>query len=123
MARIFFMAFDKAGQTPLIKKLRAAGHRVAITEPKYPAFHELLKQQSPPPEVFVVDCSIQPSHARESSNYIRGLKAHKATPFVLYNVRKEDEAQTLAKVPGATVIFNDQVELALASFAPPSPST
>lgn len=123
MARIFFMAFDSAGQTPLIKKLRGAGHKLAITEPKYPAFYELLKQQAPPPDVFVVDCSKQSSHARESSNYVRGMKAYKETPFILYNVKKEDEARTREKVPNATMLFNDAVEKQLEAMglAPAKP--
>jgi hypothetical protein len=124
VARVFFMAFDAAGQTTLVKKLRAAGHRLAVTEPRYPQFYELLKQQAPPPEVFVVDCSTMPSHARESSNYVRGLKAYKEIPFVLYNVKKEDEEKTKAKVPGATILLNDKVEPQLAAMglaSSPSP--
>lgn len=118
------MAFDRAGQTPLVKKLRHAGHKVAVAEPKYPDFYNLVKQQSPPPEVFVVDCSLQASHARESSNYLRSLQAHKQTPFLLYNVKKDDEAKTLEKVPGARIVSNDQVEQALQAlgFAAPAPS-
>jgi hypothetical protein len=114
MARIFFMAFEASGQTPLVKKLRGAGHRIAQTEPRYPAFYDLLKQQIPAPEVFIVDCSRQSSHARESSNYAWSLKAHRATPFILYNVKKEDEARTREKVPTATILFDDKVEAALA---------
>lgn len=110
MARIFFMAFDSAGQTPLIKKLRNAGHKVAITEPKYPAFYDLLKQQNPPPEAFVVDCSKQASHARESCNYVRSLKTYKETPIVLYNVKKEDEAKTREKVANPVILLDDRVE-------------
>lgn len=116
MARIFFMAFDSAGQTPLIKKLRNAGHKVAITEPKYPAFYDLLKQQNPPPEVFVVDCSKQASHARESCNYVRSLKTYKETPILLYNVRKEDEARTREKVTNPVILFDDRVEKQLESM-------
>lgn len=116
MARIFFMAFEAAGQTPLVKKLRGAGHRLAITEPKYPAFYELLKQQQPPPELFIVDASKFSSHARESSNYVRSLKSFKETPFILYNVKKEDEAKTKERVPGAVVLFNDAVERAVSEL-------
>ncbi len=116
MARIFIMAFDSAGQTPLIKKLRNAGHKVAITEPKYPAFHDLLKQQNPGPEVFVVDCSKQASHARESCSYVRSLKAYKETPMVLYNVKKEDEARTREKVTNPVILFDDRVEKQLESM-------
>ena len=110
MARIFFMAFESAGQTPLIKKLRGAGHKLAITEPKYPAFYDLLKQQAPGPDLFIVDCSKQPSHARESCNYVRSLKSYKETPIVLYNVKKEDETKSREKVPNAILLFDDRVE-------------
>lgn len=103
------MAFEAAGQTPLIKKLRSV-HRLAQTEPRYPAFHDLLKQQVPPPDVFVVDCSQKASHAFESCNYVRSLKAYKATPIVLYNVRKEDDARARERVPGAIVLNDDKVE-------------
>lgn len=104
------MAFEAAGQSPLVKRLRAAGHKVAQSEPKYPAFYDLLKQQAPPPDVFLVDCSHKPSHAFESCNYVRSLKAHKTTPILLYNVRKEDEARARERVPGATLLANDKVE-------------
>lgn len=110
MARIFFMAFEKANQTPLAKKLRSAGHRLAQAEPRFPEFYELLKQQQPHPEVFVVDCSMMPSHARESSNYVKSLKAYRDVPVLLYNVKKEDEAKTREKVPGARILFGDSVE-------------
>lgn len=120
MARIFFMAFDSAGQTPLIKKLRAAGHKVAVTEPKYPAFHELLKQQQPPPELFVVDCSKLASHARESSNFIRSLRAHRETSFLLYNVKPEDEAKTRERVPGAVLAFDDRLDEPLRRLLAPT---
>lgn len=116
MARIFFMAFEKAGQTPLVKKLRGAGHKLAITEPKYPAFYDLLKQQTPPPELFVVDCSTLASHARETCNYVRSLKSYKETPIVLYNVKKEDEPKSREKVPNAFVLFDDKVEKQLESL-------
>lgn len=116
MARIFFMAFDSADQTPLIKKLRYSGHKVALTEPRYPGFYELLKQQSPAPDVFIVDCSKLPSHARESSNYVRSLRAYKETPFILYNVKKEDEAKAREKVPNAVILFDDRVERQLESM-------
>lgn len=121
MARIFFMAFDQAGQTPLVKKLRNAGHKLAIAEPRYPGFYDLVKQQDPPPQVFVVECGTLASHARESCNYLKGLKSYKDVPFLLYNVKKEDEAKTIAKVPGATLLSTDQVEKALAGlgFGPP----
>lgn len=125
MARIFFMAFEKAGQTALVKKLRNSGHKLAITEPHYPEFYHLVKQQSPTPDVFVIDCSTQASHARESCNYLKTLKAYRDVPFLLYNVKKDDEAATLAKVPGAQIIPNDQVEKALVSMgfrAPIAPS-
>lgn len=116
MARIFFMAFDSAGQTPLIKKLRAAGHKLAITEPTYPSFYDLLKQQVPPPELIVVDCSKSASHARESCNYIRSLKAFKETPLVLYNVKKDDEPKVREKIPNPIILFDDQVEKRLESM-------
>lgn len=104
VARIFYLAFDGGDQTPLVKKLRAEGHRVAWAAPKYPDFDHLLKQQAPPPELFLADASKQASHVRESLNYIRSLKAHKATPIVVYNVRSEDRARTLERVPGAVVV-------------------
>lgn len=110
MARIFFMAFDRANQTALAKKLRAAGHRLSQAEPRYPEFYELLKQQQPPPEVFVVDCSMMPSHARESCNYLKSLKTYRDLPFLLYNVKKEDEVKAREKVPGAVILFNDAVD-------------
>lgn len=116
MARIFFLAFDAAGQSTLMKKLRNAGHRLAISEPRYPAYLELVKQQVPPPEVFVVDCSYLPSHAREASGYLKGLKAFKDTPFILYNVRKEDEAKTNEKVPNVRIAAATQVEKELAAL-------
>lgn len=116
MARIFFMAFDSAGQTPLIKKLRGAGHKLAITEPKYPAFYDLLKQQAPPPEIILVDCSKSASHARESCNYIRSLKSYKETPLVLYNVKKEDESKVREKVSNPIMLFDDKVERQLESM-------
>ncbi|HEX9816585.1 MAG TPA: hypothetical protein VGB18_06365, partial [Candidatus Thermoplasmatota archaeon] len=100
----------------VIKKLRGAGHKIAITEPKYPAFHDLLKQQNPGPEVFVVDCSKLASHARESCNYVRSLKSYKETPILLYNVKKEDEAKAREKVPNAVVLFDDRVERQLESM-------
>ena len=104
MARIFFMAFESAGQYPLVKQLRNLGHKIILTEPRYPAFYELLKQQVPPPDLFMCDASVQPSHARECGNYIRALKNHKQTPFIVYNVRPEDEARTLERIPGATLV-------------------
>lgn len=123
MARLFFMAFDSAGQMNLVKKLRASGHRLAIAQPRYPEFYELLKQQSPAPEAIIVDCSHLASHARESSNYIRGLKTYKETPLILYNVRKEDELRTRERVPNAIILPNDQVEKQLAAlgFLPTPP--
>lgn len=116
MARLFFMAFDSAGQTSLVKKLRAAGHKLAIAQPRYPEFYELLKQQAPPPEAIIVDCSHLASHARESSNYIRSLKSFKDTPLILYNVKKEDEARTRERVPNAFLLPNDKVEAQLAEI-------
>jgi hypothetical protein len=115
MARIFFMAFEAAGQTPLVKKLRAV-HRLAQTEPRYPAFYDLLKQQAPTPDAIVVDCSHKAHHALESCNYIRSLKAYKTTPIVLYNVRKEDEAKARERVPNALVLSDDKVEKQLAAL-------
>ena len=124
MARIFFMAFDEAGQSTLQKRLRASGHKLAITPPRWPAFFELLKQQDPVPDVFLVDCSRLASHAREACNYLKGLKAYKDRPFVLYNVKKEDQAKTLEKVPDAILVFSDAVEKQLAAMglAPPPPA-
>lgn len=124
MARIFFMAFDAAGQTTLAKKLRAAGHKLAIAQPRYPEFYELLKQQAPPPEAILVDCSHLASHARESSNYIRSLKLYKQTPLILFNVRREDEAKTRDRVADAILIPDDRVEAQLASLglAPTAPN-
>lgn len=107
MARIFFMAFEAAGQYPLVKRLRNLGHKIILTEPRYPAFYDLLKQQVPAPELFVCDASIQPSHARECGNYIRSLKSHKQTPFILYNVRAADEATTKERVPNAVIVNGD----------------
>ena len=116
MARLFFMAFETAGQTPVVKKLRAGGHRIAHTEPKYPAFYDLLKQQAPPPDAFVVDCSQKAHHALESCNYIRSLKAYKTTPILLYNVKKEDETKARDRVPNAIVLHDDKVEKQLAAL-------
>lgn len=109
MARIFFLAFESAGQLPLVKRLRAAGHRLVVAEPRYPEFYALLKQQAQPPELFVCDCSRLPSHARETANYIRGLKPHRDTPFILYNVKPEDEAKALEKVPRARLVSDDDL--------------
>lgn len=125
MARIFFMAFDDAGQYPLIKQFRNAGHKLVVAQPKYPEFADLLRQQVKAPELFVVDCSKLPSHARESANYIRGLKTYKTTPFILYNVKPEDEAKAREKVPGAVILRNDDlapaVEAALGSAGSAGP--
>jgi hypothetical protein len=69
----------------------------------------------------VLDCSKQPSHARESANYIRGMKAHKTTPFIAYNVRAEDEATTKQRIPGAIVVSGDDPQPTLdALLAGPS---
>lgn len=113
MARIFFMAFEAAGQYPLIKKLRNLGHKVAVTQPRHPEFYNHLKQQLQPPEIFVCDQSRTPSHARESCNFIRGLKQFKDTPFILYNVKPEDEAQAKEKVSGAILLSDDDVVRAI----------
>jgi hypothetical protein len=127
LARLFFMAFEAAGQTPVVKRLRQAGHRLAHTEPKYPAFYDLLKQQAPPPDAFVVDCSLKAHHALESCNYVRSLKAYKTTPIVLYNVKKDDEAKARDRVAGAILLPDDKVEKTLAGLgfaaasSPPPP--
>ena len=113
MARIFFMAFEAAGQYILIKKLRNMGHKLIVTEPRYPGFYDLLKQQVQPPEVVVCDASRLPSQAREACNYIRSLKAYRETPILLYNVRPEDGAKSLEQVPGALLINDDGVEATL----------
>ncbi len=115
------MAFDSAGLYPLIKKLRNGGHKVAVAEPRYPDFYNLLKQQLQPPEVFLCDHSTLPSHARESSNYIRGLKAYRETPFILFNVKPDDEAKAKEKVAGATILNDDAVEAALRKVLPGPP--
>lgn len=109
MARVFLMVFESTGPSTLIKKIRNAGHKVAVAEPRYPAFYALLKQQSTPPEIFVVDCSRLPSHARESCNYIQTLQAYRDARFLLYNVKPEDEAKTLQRVRGARLLRDDDV--------------
>lgn len=113
MARVFFLAFDEAGHYPLVKRLRNAGHKMIVAQPKYPEFVDLLRQQPHPPEVFVADLGMRPSHVREALGYLRGLKAHKETPFLLFRVKPEDEAKNREKVPGAIQIPSDDVEVAL----------
>jgi CheY-like chemotaxis protein len=121
MTRIFFLAFDSAGQTPLIKKLRNAGHKVVVAQPRYPEFQEMLKQQQPPPEVVLADCSTTPSHTRETCNYIQASKAFQAIPIVMFNVKKEDEARTRERVPKAILLFNDKVDPELSKIANDAP--
>jgi len=109
MARVFFLAFNDADPVPLIKAMRAAGHKLVVAQPKHPEFTDLLRQQLQPPEVFVADLGKRPSHALEALAYIRGLKAHASTPFLLYNVRPEDEARAAQKVPGARLSASAEI--------------
>lgn len=113
MARVFFMAFESAGQGTLIKRLRNAGHKLIVAEPRYPDFYALLKQQTNPPELFVADCGKLPSHARESCHYIRSLKTYRNAKFVLYNVKSEDEGKSTEKVPGAVLVSGDDPTAAI----------
>jgi response regulator RpfG family c-di-GMP phosphodiesterase len=109
MARIFFLAFNSADPMPLIKKLRNLGHKLIVAEPRYPEFDQILKQQAQPPEIVVCDMSKLASHARETCNYLRGLRSLREAPFLLYNVKPEDEAKTLDRVPGAALLKDDDV--------------
>lgn len=109
MARLFLLVFENTNPTPLIKKLRAAGHQLVVSEPRWPGFGALLKQQTRPLDLFLADCSKLPSHARESCNYIQSLKSFKDHPFVLYNVKPEDDGKTLEKVRGARLVRGDDV--------------
>lgn len=125
MARLFLMMSESAAPGTLIKQLRAAGHRLIVAEPRYPDFFNLLRQQTEAPELFVVDCSRLANHARESANYVRGLRAHQSTPFILFNVRLEDEGKCREKVPGAVLVRDGNVlpavEAVLRNPARPSP--
>lgn len=120
MARIFFLAFNRADPVPLIKKLRTLGHKLIVAEPKYPEFDQVLKQQAQPPEVVVCDLSTQPSHVRETCNYLRGLRSLKEVPFLLYNAKPEDDEKTKARVPGAILLRDDSVVAALNRLAKPA---
>jgi len=123
MARIFFLAFNSADPTPLIKKLRNLGHRLIVAEPRYPEFDQILRQQAQPPDVVVCDASKFPSQARETCNYLRGLKATRAVPFILYNVKPEDEEKTRARVAGAVLLRDDDILPAIDAALAARPGT
>ena len=108
MGHVFLLAFDSEGAYQLGKQLRILGHRVTQTPPKAPDFLDLLKQQRIPPDVFVGDCGQRPNLVRESCAYIRGMKAYATTPFLLLNVRPEEQAAAVAKVPGAETVAGDK---------------
>lgn len=119
VVRVFFMAFDDAGQTHVVKQLQRLGHKVIQSEPRYPDFYRLLKQQSQPPDVIVADCSKRSSHVRESGNYIRGVRVYESIPFIAYNVPQEASQSTRERIPGVVVVngedFWSSLEVVLAS--------
>lgn len=108
MGHVFLLAFDSEGAYQLGKQLRILGHRVTQTPPKAPEYIDLLKQQRTPPDVFVGDCGQRPNLVRESCAFIRGMKAYAVTPFLLLNVKPEEQAAALAKVPGAETLPGDK---------------
>lgn len=109
MARVFFMAFNDADQVPLIKALRAAGHKLVVAQPKAPEFTDLLRQQLQPPEIVVADMSKRPSQALEAIAYVRGLRAQQTTPFLLYNVKPEDQGRAGQRIAGARLLADGEV--------------
>ena len=113
MATIVLLAFKDGDREGLIKPLEAAGHRVAVTEPKDPDFRLVLRGVAKL-DVIVVDLSKKADHGRECAGWICMQRRYRAIPLLLTGVPDGDEGLTRAKVPCGRRVSAPHIDKAVA---------
>jgi CheY-like chemotaxis protein len=99
MSRLRLIHWNAAEAERYVKLLEDAGHRVEY----FPEFSPQLMREwrTSPPDAFVIDLSLLPSHGREIAIALRQSKNTRPIPIVFCEGEEEKVAKTRALLPDA----------------------
>ena len=118
MATVVLLAFkDKDSERePIMARLKAAGHRVVVTEPKDPDFRLALRAVVDL-NVVVVDLSKGAAQGRECAAWVSQQRRFRNVPVLLTGVPDGDEDVTRQKVPFGKRVSAAHIDKAVARAA------
>jgi DNA-binding NarL/FixJ family response regulator len=113
VATVVVLAFKDAERDALVAPLKAAGHRVVVTEPKDPDFRLALRALEAV-DVVVVDLSKGAAHGRECAAWVSQQRRFRSVPVLLTGVPDGDEGVTRMKVPFGKRVSAAHIDKAVA---------
>lgn len=113
MATVVVLSFKDGARDELVAPLKAAGHRVVVTEPKDPDFRLALRAIEALDAV-VVDLSKGAAQGRECAAWVSQQRRFRNVPVLVTGVPDGDEDVTRMKVPFGKRVSAAHIDKAVA---------
>ncbi len=113
MATVVLLSFKEGEREEIMARLKAAGHRVVITEPKDPDFRLALRSVATL-DVVVVDLSKGGAQGRECAAWVMAQRRFRKVPVLLTGVPDGEEDVTRQKVPFGKRVSSAHIDKAVA---------
>ena len=113
LATVALLAFKEGDREDLLTRLKAAGHRVIVSEPKDPDFRLALRAVAAL-DVVVVDLSKGGAQGRECAAWVMAQRRFRSVPVLLTGVADGEEEVTRQKVPFGKRVSSAHIDKAVA---------
>ncbi len=116
MATVALLSFKESEREEILARLKAAGHRVIVSEPKDPDFRLALRAVVEL-DVVVVDLSKGGAQGRECAAWVMAQRRFRKVPVLLTGVPNGEEEVTRQKVPFGKRVSSAHIDKAVARAA------